>query len=141
MSHLFFNCCAARRIQSLICELLLIKLGDDFDLVARFLIVYKKHIITNTVSSAVLIIVSLVITQYLVLSGSYIVGRKEAGAESGWNVEKWLALLKSEIQVEVEKWQSAWKEQHNSLRGYAGRRPGEYGYWIHQVWVDQLLNS
>jgi hypothetical protein len=38
-----------------------------------------------------------------VLSGSYIVGRKEAGAESGWNVEKWLALLKSEIQVEVEE--------------------------------------
>jgi len=38
----------------LISELLLIKPGDEFESIARFWIVCKIHLITNTISSAVL---------------------------------------------------------------------------------------
>ena len=50
----FFECCVAKLVWDYISELLGLRIGHDFESVARFLLANKKHKVTNTISVAVL---------------------------------------------------------------------------------------
>ena len=54
INHLFFECCVAKLVWDYISELLGLRIGHDFESVARFLLANKKHKVTNTISVAVL---------------------------------------------------------------------------------------
>ena len=51
--HLFFDCCVAQRIWSMIAEILNLNNNGNFESIATFWIANKKHAFTNIITSAV----------------------------------------------------------------------------------------
>lgn len=92
INHLFFECCVAKLVWEYISEILGLNIGHDFESVARFWLVNKRHLVTNTVSAAI-----------LWSFWKFRMGLKDVFFKIAKMLRRWIPMMQQEAGVRIEE--------------------------------------
>jgi len=99
--HLFFDCCVAVSVWSLVAEVLGENIGADYESVAKLWVANKKHLVTNVISSAVLWSLWKLRNE-ICFQGVFWLGTKMVLIRIAKMLRGWFSMFKREIGVLLE---------------------------------------
>ena len=102
INHLFFEYCVAKLVLDYISELLGLRIGHDFESVARFWLANKKHKVTNTISAAVLWSFWKLRNE-LCFQGHKWMGLKDVLFKIARMLRRWIPMMQQDSRVRIEE--------------------------------------
>jgi len=102
VTHLFFDCCVASLVWSIISDLLGLNIGENFESVARLWLANKNHELTHVLSSAVIWSIWKSRNE-LCFQGVPWTGMKSVLMRVVRMIRRWVPMLKQELGRRVEE--------------------------------------
>ena len=102
VTHLFFDCCVASLVWSIISDLLGLNIGENFESVARLWLANQNHELTNVLSSAVIWSIWKLRNE-LCFQGVPWTGMKSVLMRVVRMIRRWVPMLNQELGRRVEE--------------------------------------